>query len=149
MHIERGRIFDSSLRKSVPLGSTKMTTCEKSAEIAQDVERFLRSGGKIVQLPGYHPKPKPPHRAALDQDKAPDEEPIRRQGRDAVIWHEALRVKDRLFEAGLTYKALAEAAGVPKRTLERWIKKMMIPSNAWKARVADALQVLLAKHHAR
>jgi hypothetical protein len=146
MHIENGRIYDTSLRKSVPLGSTRLPTQAARAEIDADVKRFLANGGQITRLDGYHPQPKQPHRPPTRAEKQEQDQLVRQRGRRAIGWPESVHIKDQLFAAGLTYKLLAEMAGVPHGTLSLWFQKIMIPSNAWKSRIDEAFQTLLAKH---
>lgn len=147
MHIDNGRIYDVSLRKSVPLGSTRLTTLEKSQELAADVERFLKNGGRITEVNGFEPKPKRPHYSPNTPARANNEvlPEIRTKGRKAISWPESVYVKDKLFAAGFTYAQLAEIAGVPKGTLDHWFQKIMIPSHAWKARIAEGLDILMMK----
>lgn len=147
MHIDNGRIFDTSLRKSVPIGSTTSPTQKARAELQRDIDSFLRSGGKITELPGYSPTPPAPHRAPQKSaQEEPHDELVRGKGRRAVMWPESFDIQDRLFTARLTYTQLAEIAGVPRLTLANWFQKHQIPSNAWKTRIAESLQTLLAKH---
>lgn len=147
MHIESGRIFDVSLRKSVPIGSTTPPNQKARAELQSDIEAFLRSGGTITTLPGYQPAPPAPHRAPpKPSQEEPQDELVRGKGRRAVMWPESFDIQDRLFTARLTYAQLAEITGVPRLTLANWFQKHMIPSNAWKTRIADGLQTLLIKH---
>lgn len=150
MHIEGGRIFDVSLRKSVPLGATKRVNADKSTELAADMQAFLLNGGKITEVPGFTPIPKRPHTkhdtAKPRHQPVDDHTLLRQKGSSAIGWPEALEIKDKLFGAELTYKSLAEIVGVPKGTLSHWFQKLQIPSKHWKARVNEGLNILLAKH---
>lgn len=148
MHIENGRIYDMSLRKSVPLGTTRLTTAQESEAIARQTEAFLRNGGRITEVAGFAPKQRRPHYPGTSTkvEQLPGTEVIRGKGRKPTSWPEAVYLKDKLFAAELTYLQLAEVAGVPRTTLASWFSKGMIPSEAWKLRVAEALQRLLAKH---
>lgn len=146
MHIENGRIYYMSLRKSVPLGATNNTKATKSAELAADVEAFLAKGGRIIELDGYNPQPKQPHRPPTRAERQEQDQLVRQRGRRAIGWPESVHIKDQLFAARLTYKQLAEMAGVPHGTLSLWFQKTMIPSNAWKARISEAFRTLMAKH---
>jgi len=147
MHIEGGRIFDSSLRKSMPLGMVKKTTDAKRAELEADVQKFLEEGKKIVEGPSLQLKPKRPHYAPQKEPAKPTQpQEVRTKGRSAIGWPESVRIKDQLFAANMTYKQLAEAAGVPRATLAHWFQKIQIPSNSWKGRIDDALKLLMMKN---
>lgn len=147
MHIEGGRIYESTQRKAIPLGMIKRTTDGKRQEIDEQLEKFLAAGGKITELPGCQMVPKPPHKppAKVKTKEEPDQE-VRARGRAAIGWPESVHLKDQLAAANITYRQLAEQAGVPRLTLARWIQKIQIPSHAWKNRIAEALQLLLMKN---
>lgn len=150
MHIERGRIFDSSLRKSVPLGSTRLTTTEKSAELAAEVEAFLAAGGKITQVESLKPVQRPPHKSSLTlhnsaSASANDDMYLRTKGASAIPWPDAMRTKDKLDVSGITVKELALRAGVEREALLCWIRTGKVPSRAVKLRIDEALDGLLTE----
>ncbi len=147
MRVGDAEFMDRSLRKSVPLATARHANQSMRQELEREVEEFLRRGGKVTVLPGYTPAPLPPHRAPQQtKDCAQQDDAVRGRGRRAIPWPESFDIQHDLFSARLTYKQLAELTGVPRLTLANWFQKHMIPSNAWKTRIADGLQTLLAKH---
>lgn len=145
MRIGDASFMDSSLRKSVPLGSTTPANQAAREALEREMNDFLSRGGRITVVPGFNPPPLHPHRPPRRAQEEPEQDDcVRGKGRRAIPWPEAVTIKDRLFSAELTYKQLAELTGVPRHTLANWFQKTMIPSHAWKLRIAEALQTLLA-----
>lgn len=81
--------------------------------IAQDVERYLRAGGRITILPGFQERPRRPHSAPPPVPPTP-EKPRRER---IPEWAQRDMVLKLMAEAQLLISEVSKESGVPPKRL--------------------------------
>ena len=108
--------------------------------LSRDVERYLASGGRITEVPGFSPKPRGPHRnppKKQAQPRRPQRAKIPEwKGRDSVV--------RMMREKGLTMVEVAKESGVPVKRLAMHLDGTFNPKAEDAQRIEDAVIKLCA-----